>query len=182
MVSVKTVGRSQTFHKHVTTGLQQISILSNINNFHFYNTIECSKMVFTETSCQPKQYLTPPTWTLISKMKNLKSSTLFLSSIDRFLAITRPFQYRQGCIWFEKPKKKQIILVRSNVRIYLTLGGAWFIAILIGISPFFLPNTRYARAPSLLVVGQGPAFYVIYGKAMIKLFAILPKCKVLSAK
>ena len=133
-------------------------------------------MVFTETTHQPEQYLSSPTWELISIIENLQ---------HYFFKLNRPISCnnspisvpsRSYLIW--KTKKKPIFLVRSNVRIYLTLGGAWFIAILIGISPFFLPNTRYARAPSLLVVGQGPAFYVIYGKAMIKLFAILPKSKV----
>ena len=80
---------------------------------------------------------------------------------DRYFAIRFPFKYRR------------IIGKSLNNRIYLTIGFSWFLALVISALPFIIEKSKYQLTSSLLVVGTGKTFYLIYGKAILKLEIIL---------
>nr|XP_039263612.1 uncharacterized protein LOC120339530 [Styela clava] len=79
--------------------------------------------------------------------------TMAVASIDRYLAITKPFQYRQGAYLTKK-------------RCALAFALIWFIGILVAVYPFFT-NEPYSVSAFNLILSAGITSSIVYAIALL---------------
>ena len=64
-------------------------------------------------------------------------------------------------------------------RVQIIIGFVWLIAIITGLLPFVIPESRYKSSSGLIIIGIGKQFFIIYGKAIWKIIFVISKKKII---